>query len=47
MQVMKTTKLTVYWTPEGLMVEHENGAKVVIHVSRLESWLLRQLRCSL
>jgi len=47
MQVMKTPKLTVYWTEDGLMVEHENGAKVVIPVSRLESWLLRQLRGSL
>ena len=47
MQVTKTQKLTIYWTEDGLMIEHDNGAKVVIPMSRFESWLLRQIRGSL
>jgi hypothetical protein len=47
MQVINTPKLTIHWTADGLMVEHENGARVVIPMAKLESWLLRQLRCSL
>jgi hypothetical protein len=44
MQVIKTPKLTVYLTVDGLRAVHNNGVVFNVTLKKLEAWLLRQLR---